>query len=71
MKVTKIKFKQSKMPVCTEDLDKAIVEVTGTFDGVEEICVEPTEGIVSYIQRRDIAVPVTLLFQLLPGIWGW
>ena len=59
------------MPVCTEDLDKAIVEVTGTFDGVEEICVEPTEGIVSYIQRRDIAVPVTLLFQLLPGIWGW
>ena len=46
------------MPVCTEDLDKAIVEVTGTFDGVEEISAELREGIVNY------------KFQLLPGIWG-
>ena len=36
------------MPVCTEDLDKAIVEVTGTFDGVEEISAELREGIVNY-----------------------
>ena len=42
------------MPVCTEDLDKAIAEVTGTFDGVEEIRAELREGIVNYIQRRDI-----------------
>ena len=34
------------MPVCTEDLDVAIVKVTGTFDGVEEISAELREGIV-------------------------
>ena len=39
------------MPVCTEDLDKAIADVTGTFDGVEEIGAELREGIVNYIQR--------------------
>ena len=31
-------------------LDKAIAQVIGTFDGVEEISV----GIVNYIQRKDI-----------------
>ena len=36
------------MPVCTEYLDKAIVEVTGTFDVVEEISAELREGIVNY-----------------------
>ena len=68
LKVTKIKSKQSKhtsrIPVCKEDLDKAITEVTGTFDGVEEIRAELREGIVNYIQRRPArwkitAVPVT------------
>ena len=39
------------MPVCTEHLDKAIADVTGTFDGVEEIGAELREGIVNYIQR--------------------
>ena len=36
-----------------EDLDKAIAEVIGTFDGVEEISAEQREGIVNYIQRKD------------------
>ena len=38
------------MPVRTEDLDKAsaIAEVTGTFDGVEEIL----EGIVNYYLKE-------------------
>ena len=35
-------------------LDKAIAQVIGTFDGVEEISVEIREGIVNYIQRKDI-----------------
>ena len=58
------------MDVRTEDLDKAIAEVIGTFDGVEEISAEQREDIVNYIQRKDIggladrpwkitAVPVT------------
>ena len=38
------------MPVCTEDLDKAIAEVTGTFGGVEEISAELRLSIVNYIQ---------------------
>ena len=38
------------MLVCTEDLNKANSEVTGTFDGVEEISAELREN----IQRRDI-----------------
>ena len=42
------------MPVCTEDLDKAMAEVTGTFDSVEEISAELRESLVNYIQRRDI-----------------
>ena len=42
------------MPVCTEDLDKATPEVSGTVDGVEEISAEPREGIVNYNQKRDI-----------------
>ena len=46
-----------QIPVCNEDLDKVIAEVTGTFDGVEEIRAELREGIVNY------------KFQLLPGIW--
>ena len=42
------------MPSRTEDLDKAIAEVTGTFDGVEEIITGLREGIVNYMQRKDI-----------------
>ena len=42
------------MPVCTDDLDKAIAEVSGTFDGVEAISAEEREGIENYDQRRDI-----------------
>ena len=59
------------MPVRTEDFDKAIAEVTGTSDGVEVIRLK--EGIVNYIQRKDILVVLpagygkSLLFQL-PGI---
>ena len=58
------------MAVRTEDYNKTVAEVIGTFDGVEEISVEQREGIVNYIQRKDIsgladrlwkitAVPVT------------
>ena len=42
------------MPVCTDDLDKVIAEVTRKFDGVEEISAELRENVVNYIQRRDI-----------------
>ena len=38
------------MPVCTEDLDKAKAEVTGTFHSVEEISAELRESIVNYIK---------------------
>ena len=38
------------MPVCTEDLDKAMAEVTGTFHNVEEISAELRESIVNYIK---------------------
>ena len=38
------------MPVCTEDLDKAMAEVTGTFHNVEEISTELRESIVNYIK---------------------
>ena len=57
------------MPVRTKDLDKVIAEVIATFEGVEEIIALLREGIVNYIQRKDIlavlagwkitAVPVT------------
>ena len=39
-----------QMPVRTKDLDKAISEVIGTFEGVEEIIALLREGIV----RKDI-----------------
>ena len=39
---------------CMYDLDKAIAEVSGTFDGVEAISAEEREGIENYNQRRDI-----------------
>ena len=65
------------MPVCKEDLDKAIAEVPGTLDGVEEISAELRENIVNYIQRRDTTAGLAdrldgkpLLSQILPGIWG-
>ena len=64
---------QFQMPVRTEDLDTAIAEVTGTFDGVEEISAELRKGIVNFIQRKDILAVLpagygkSLLFQL-PGI---
>ena len=35
-------------------MDKARAEVIGTFDGMEEIGAELREGIVNYIQRKDI-----------------
>ena len=35
-------------------MDKAIAEVIGTFDGVEEISVELRESIVNEIQGKDI-----------------
>ena len=43
-------------------------------DGVEEISAEQREGIVNYIQRKDILTVLptgygkSMLFQLLPGI---
>ena len=52
--ITYVKKWKYQMPVCTEDLDKEIAEVTRTFDGVEEMSVELRESIVKYIQRRDI-----------------
>ena len=42
------------MPVRTKVLDKAIAEVIGTFEGVEKIIALLREGIVNYIQRKDI-----------------
>ena len=52
---------------------RQIAEVTGTFDGVEEISAELREN----IQSRDIQEVLadrldgkSLLFQLLPGIWS-
>ena len=57
---------------------RAIAKVIRTFDGVEGISAEQKEGIVNYIQRKDIywqsCRPAmenhwsSLLFQLLPGI---
>lgn len=55
-------------------IDKAKAEVIGKFDGVSEISAEQREGIVNYVQRKDIleVLPTghgkSLLFQLLPGI---
>ena len=44
---------------------------------MEEISAELREGIVNYIQKRDILAVLadrldgkSRLFQLLPGIWG-
>ena len=51
----------------TEDLDQAISEVIGTFDGVEEISLGPREDIV-IIFKGSIGYGKSLLFQLLPGI---
>ena len=62
------------MAVRTEDIDKTIAEVIGSFDGVEEVTAQQREGIVNYIQRKDIlsVLPTgngkSPLFQLLPGI---
>ena len=43
------------MPVRTKDLDKVIAEVMiATFEGVEEVIALLREGIVNYIQRKDI-----------------
>ena len=42
------------MAVRIEDIDKAIAEVIGSFDGVEEVTAQQREGIVNYIQRKDI-----------------
>ena len=43
-----------QMPVRTKDLDKTIAEIIGIFEGVEEIIALLREGIVNYIQRKDI-----------------
>ena len=52
----------------TEDLDQAIAEVTGTFDGEEEIRVELREDTV-IIFKGSIGYGKSLpFFQLLPGI---
>ena len=37
-----------------EDKDKATAEVTGSFNGVEVVSAQQKEGIVNYIQRKDI-----------------
>ena len=59
-----------QLAVRMEGLDKAIANVNGTSNGVEEISAEQREGIVNYIQRKDILTGYgkSLLFQLLPGI---
>ena len=66
MKAIKIKSKQSKhtsRKFRTGNIRclyvrkiqiRQIAEVTGTFDGVEEISAELRESIVNCIQRRDI-----------------
>ena len=60
------------MPVRPEDFDKAIAEVIGTFDGVEEIW----EGIVNYyiLKERHIGGladrpwKITAILVKVPGI---
>ena len=42
------------MAVRIEDMDKAIAEVIGSFDSVEEVTAQQREDIVNYIQRKDI-----------------
>ena len=42
------------MAVRIEDIDKAIAEVIGSFDGVEEVTAQQKEGIVNYDQRKDV-----------------
>ena len=42
------------MPVCTDDLDKAKAKSLEHSMVLEEISAELREGIVNYIQRRDI-----------------
>ena len=64
--MTKIKCKQSiSSHVCFCLLEenwkyqmavRTIVKVIRTFDGVEGISAEQKEGIVNYIQRKDILV---------------
>ena len=62
-----------QMSLRTEDLDKAIAEVIGTFGGLEEMSAGLREGILNYIQRKDILAVLpagygkSLLFQLLPS----
>ena len=59
-----------QMPVRTKDLDKTIAEVTGTFEGVEEIIALLREGIVKERHIGGLADRLdgkSLLFQLLPA----
>ena len=63
------------MPVCTEDLDKAIAEFTGTFGGKEEKSAELGHYKLYSKERHtgglfDRLDGKSLLFKLLPGIWG-
>ena len=62
------------MAVRIEYIDKAVAEAIGSFYGVKEVTAQQREGIMNYIQRKDIlsVLPTgygkSLLFELLPGI---
>ena len=49
------------MAVRIEDIDKAIAEVIGSFDGVKEVTAQQREGIVNYIQRKDTMLFLTVV----------
>ena len=57
-----------QMPVWTEDLDQAVAENIGTFDGVKEISVGLTEDVV-IIFKGSIGYGKSLLFQCPVSTW--
>ena len=56
------------------DLEKAIVKVLETFDGVENLSAKQRDGNVNFICRHDVLAVLptgfrkSLLFQLIPGL---
>ena len=59
------------MAVRTKDLDKAIAEVIGTFDGVEEISAEQREGIARSCRPARGGTPLYKLYRYVPPQRVW
>ena len=55
-------------------LEEALAIVLKTFDGVDELSAEQTDGIINFIRRKDVLAVLptgfgkSLLFQLIPGL---